>query len=475
MMSSAKTKPRIIHRAVSGVVGIALVSSGLFVPIVVAHADPPAGTTYDLDKEIKSAPELKGVFDKKIDTSGVKASTESAVAPTDSVESSDAGMLAQNDSYLINDLDTEQTLSSPPISITESNTVTTAATQGLTLGFEQEIKAKAEFLGTGAESRTMFSASFNASWTQSKASTTSKTYTLPQQPVRVPAHTKVRVESWLQKVKIKGVLKPVTKLEGAVDLEKSCGGKVSVPIGELMGMLRDNGNTLHPAAMTTDGPIARFTGEIPFSGEVGTALHVRFYDDSKAPKSTTPSSSSESKGSGPDVGLPAEVASPGLPGDEVNPSSTAGGTDKDKPSVYLNSLVDRAQCPGGQNSPVDERKSSDGGWQKGEFQISGKKVDDMLPYAISISTLKYFWGAEWSNDDRAKKVHVKVKLIGDNGVNLSQTLRTETSQGTLTPSLYGVFGRLAPGKYWLSATVTVEGGYWGSTITSSQMGVDVTI
>ncbi len=476
MSSSATTTSRFRYRALSSLAGVALVSGGLLVPPISAHADAPAGSVYNLDKEITSAREL-AVFDKKIDTTGVKATTGAAVAPADTVKATDKGVVAQNSSLLINDLDTEQTLHSAPISVTDVNSVSTSATQGMSLGVEQSVTAKAEFLGTGAEATTTFSASFNASWTQSKTATNSQTYALPEQPVRVAPHRKVRVESWLQKVQIEGVLKPVTTLEGTVDLRKSCGGGISVPIGELMGMLHNDGKPLHPAMMTTEGPVAHFTGDIPFKGVVGTALHVRFFDGGpSSPGSNTPPTSPETKGSGPAAGLPADVVSVPAPSEHAGQPTAENGPAKEQPAVYLNSLDEKAPCPGGQESRLDRQYSSDG-WQYGEYRLSAKNVGNTVPYTVTISNLEYLWGSYWYWNRYPAHVDVTVKLTGD-GVSIpSQKLSADTTDKGVT--LYNAFSCLPPGHYRVTAEVTVTGMWWskdaGSTVLSNPISVDVTI
>jgi|GEM_PF-5382827 len=484
MKHSLKTKSRLRHRMISGAVGVALVSGGVLVPTTIAHADQNSRKDYDLNYSIKSVPELASF--SSVDMDNVAAvPVQSVVANTEDLKVTDTKVIAHNISFLKNDSDQEQTLFSGFIDVSHMDMVSSSATQGFGTSFEQSIKAKVAvpFLAE-AEASSSLTLSFDASWTQSTTRSETKTYSLPAQPVKVPAHKRLKVESGLQTVNFSGKLRPVIDLSGNVELKRECEGKTAVPIGQLEAMLRDDGSVLHPENIVPNGDNARFIGEIDFSADIGTVLFVHISDADPTP---TPSNAGNDLplgvgGKESDLLVNATSQEPVVTSKEgmdvVSKDSAEGRIEQATPPTvsvqeptprYLSDLRYQAPCPGGEFSSLDKRYSSDG-WQYGEFQLwASKNEDGHLKYKLSINKLEYLWGGLWYENRYPARVEYKLFLDG-------VEVRSLSSENVLSGVDISAGIVSSPGKHRISAEVSVHGMYWktpGSDLFPDRINVDI--
>jgi|GEM_PF-6827450 len=297
------------HRALTGFLVIAVISSGALVPTALAHADDavpaaspatlpklkssylsyldpanPGKNAYKLDEELRSIPELKRSFGNGIDTSKVKllnrfASSEvNSDAPFEENDVSSAALLGSTGFDFENPSlpGRDQTPLMPSLNFTDTTTVTNMVTKGFKLGVEFSAEQEAGVIFAKAKTTEKVSTGYEMSWADSTAYAKSVSYVLPPEPITVPAGWRVHATAVMRRAKGSGKLALTGDLVGDVVLHKPCGGDVTVPVGKLLSMTRQDGSRVAPSHITPQGDSARFVGESQFDGVWGLNLALKY-------------------------------------------------------------------------------------------------------------------------------------------------------------------------------------------------------
>ncbi len=125
-------------------------------------------------------------------------------------------------------------------------------------------------------------------------------------------------------------------------------------------------------------------------------------------------------------------------------------------------------------SELDGSYSTDG-WQFGAFQLCGRAEFGSVNWLLRIRDLHYLWGSYWYQNNTEAHVKVTVRLSKDCSEINSEILTVRsTNDGAIVwgeyPSARASYPvepwGLPPGRYAITADVTVSGMWWSDTRSS---------
>ncbi len=192
---------------------------------VVVPVETPEANVYDLDKQLRSIPELAQFF-TNIDTSRVRVFNR--INKAEVTEAVPDGVVYSTGVEIDNSGAGEQaqTAQSPSLSVTDSHDIANTISNGLTLGVEVSAVQRVDFLVAQGGLEEKVSTGFEMSWATSTTDTKTVSYELPPQSVVAPPHTRVHVSGVMQRIKSSGNIVMSGDLVGDVVFRKSCGGEI---------------------------------------------------------------------------------------------------------------------------------------------------------------------------------------------------------------------------------------------------------
>lgn len=253
-----------------------------------ANLSGPSATAGDqkLKEALENAPELKGAT---IDVSGVKFTSGGMTPSNEKFTSTGSYLFFEGEQENTTDIYRDWTTISLEKSHTDTSSYVRSQEFGTSLAIGQSFKAEVKFEGIGGYSSDLSrTLTLSYKYTDTTWKTTSDTYTIKSNAQTIPLRPghKVHVRQWVELGEYEADLTLNGVFTGNVIIQK-CGNTVSVPIGRLASMKRDDGQGPLFEGSTPDGDTLHQSATVHWEADLAVKSLTRVADTLLADNTTT--------------------------------------------------------------------------------------------------------------------------------------------------------------------------------------------